>query len=305
MISDISISNTDLVDPNLLKTFVTVVRCGSFSVAAQNLQYTQSAVSQQIASLEEDIGATLLTRRPVATTEAGARLLEHAEPILLRLAAARADVARASGQPPEALTVATSALALTPRVAGALRALRARHPRLDLTVQVSAREEVVTAVATGHCEVGLIDGIAAPNDPLRLWDEGTVTAVGVAERDLVVTLPTTHPMASRSSLRLADLVDAWWIDAADVAAPLVALRSLAGTDGLRSAVFYDGIDASGLLALVAAGHGLAVMPADQRLPADVIGVRLASPRLVYRIELLHGRHASEPAAWLADNLSAS
>jgi len=112
-------------------------------------------------------------------------------------------------------------------------------------------------------------------------------------------------MARRSSLRLADLVDAWWIDAADVAAPLVALRSLAGTDGLRSAVFYEGTDAGGLLALIAAGHGLAVMPDDQPLPVGVVGVRLATPRLVYRIELLHGRHASDPAAWLADNLRAS
>ena len=51
-------------------------------------------MSQQIAALENDLKVPLLHRRPVTPTEAGARLLEHAEPILLRLDAARADVTR-------------------------------------------------------------------------------------------------------------------------------------------------------------------------------------------------------------------
>ncbi len=58
----------------------------------RELGYTQSAVSQHIAALEQDLGAPLLTRRPVAPTAAGERLLEHAGPLLLRLDAARADV---------------------------------------------------------------------------------------------------------------------------------------------------------------------------------------------------------------------
>ncbi|NUS10965.1 MAG: LysR family transcriptional regulator, partial [Streptomyces sp.] len=82
------------MDPHLLRTFVAVARHGSFSAAARELGYTQSAVSQHIAALEGDLGAVLLGRRPVAPTPAGARLLEHAEPLLLRLDAARADIAR-------------------------------------------------------------------------------------------------------------------------------------------------------------------------------------------------------------------
>ena len=88
------------MDPRFLRTFVTVARLGSFSGAARELGYTQSAVSQHIAVLEADLGAVLLLRRPVEPTEAGARLLAHAEPILLRLDAARADVARVAAGPP-------------------------------------------------------------------------------------------------------------------------------------------------------------------------------------------------------------
>src|SRR5688572_29558640 len=99
MIRGLPISDTDGVDPHLLGTFVAVVERASFSAAARHLGYTQSAVSQHIAALEDDLGVPLLHRRPVTPTEAGARLLEHAAPILLRLDAARADVRRTAGEP--------------------------------------------------------------------------------------------------------------------------------------------------------------------------------------------------------------
>ena len=88
------------MDPRFLRTFVTVVRLGSFSRAADELGYTQSAVSQHIGVLEADLGTALLTRRPVAPTEAGARLLEHADPILLRLDAARRPAGAGAFRPP-------------------------------------------------------------------------------------------------------------------------------------------------------------------------------------------------------------
>src|SRR4051794_41881542 len=88
------------MDPRFLRTFATVTRLASFSAAARELGYTQSAVSQHIAALESELGAPLLSRRPVAPTEAGARLLEHAGAILLRLEAARAGVMGGPPGPP-------------------------------------------------------------------------------------------------------------------------------------------------------------------------------------------------------------
>src|SRR6201995_1129489 len=99
MISCVLISHAYLVEAQLLRTFVTVARLGSFSVAAVELGYTQAAVSQQIAALENDLKTQLLNPRPVTPTEAGTRLLEHAEPILLRLDAARTDVTRMTTTP--------------------------------------------------------------------------------------------------------------------------------------------------------------------------------------------------------------
>jgi molybdenum-dependent DNA-binding transcriptional regulator ModE len=110
MVSCHPISDAYRVEAQLLRTFVTVARLGSFSAAAAELGYTQAAISQQIAALEGDLKVRLLTRRPVTPTEAGTRLLEHAEPILLRLDAARADVTRMTRPPSAALAVGMTPL---------------------------------------------------------------------------------------------------------------------------------------------------------------------------------------------------
>ena len=173
------------MDPHLLRTFMAVADLGSFSLAASRLGYTQSAVSQQIAALEADLGTALLRRRPVTVTEAGARLLEHAGPILLRLDAARAEVARMAAPPPAQLVFGLAPLAMSELAASALASIRQSHPRLAVTLQVIGREAVQAAVAAGILDLGLIDGVAAPGDPLRL-DASPAAAVMVAERDLAV-----------------------------------------------------------------------------------------------------------------------
>jgi DNA-binding transcriptional LysR family regulator len=289
------------VETQLLRTFATVARLGSFSAAAVELGYTQAAVSQQIAALESDLKVQLLHRRPVTPTEAGARLLEHAAPILLRLDAARADVARLTQTP-----AATLALGLTPvaaaasAMATALAALRARMPRLNLTVQVSSRADIATAVARGDLDLALVDGLAAPNDSLTPFPP--LMAIGVAESDIAVALPPGHPLASRASVRLTDLADARWIEASDIA-PLSDVRRLAGIEGFRPALHYDGTDTLTLIALAAAGHGLILLP-ETAVPEAVTAIAVSTPRLSHRVELVHGTlRTGSPAAVLADLLS--
>ena len=305
------------VDPHLLRTFVTVTECGSFSAAATRLGYTQSAVSQHIATLESDLGTPLLRRRPVEPTPAGERLLEHAGPILLRLDAARADVRRTVANPPSTLTLAASPLAAG-SLGAVLAEVRRAYPGTETSLTVCGREEVATGVAAGTFTLGLTDGIATPTDPLRLTNAVQLRTTPIAHEPLAVALPHNHPLATRTTqpaphsshpsasrrdlassrvrrgVSLGDLADARWIDAPDLAAPLPALRAAAGSDALRPAFTYNGTDLRTLLKLIAAGHGLAVLPQSAVTP-DLAAVPLTTPRLVHRIELLHG-HLSEPAA---------
>ncbi|PBC80340.1 DNA-binding transcriptional regulator, LysR family [Streptomyces sp. 2112.3] len=292
-----------LMDPQQLRTFVAVVDHRSFSVAAQALGYTQSAVSQHIASLETDLEAPLLTRRPVAPTEAGERLLDHARPLLLRLEAARADVVRLRQVRPGRLAVACTPGALTPATALALVRARTEAPQLATSVRVCGRREAVQAVLTGAADLALVDGAVAPSDPLPLPDAGPLTAFALSEEPLAVLLPAAHPLVGRPALRLADLAAARWIDAPDAAIPLAQLRAAAQSDGFGHQLTYTGTDIRGLSVLVAAGAGLTVaaLPAAGELPG-IVAVPITEPRLVHRTELLHPRTPTTPAAELVDTL---
>src|SRR4051794_14143353 len=99
--------NFSNVELRHLAALEAVGRTHSFSAAARELGYTQSAISQQIARLEAAVGQRLVERpggpRPVALTEAGTLLLRHADAIVAQLDAAEADMAalaaRAAGAP--------------------------------------------------------------------------------------------------------------------------------------------------------------------------------------------------------------
>jgi DNA-binding transcriptional LysR family regulator len=292
------------VDVQLLRTFVTVARLGSFSAAAVELGYTQAAVSQQIAALENDLKAQLLTRRPVAPTEPGARLLEHAEPILLRLDAARADVTRMAKTPPNAtLLVGVTPLAgATSTLPTALAVLRARMPRVKVTVETGTRQHLATATARGELDLALIDGLTAPGDPLP--EQAPVTAIGLGEEGVRVVLPSGHPLAARTTLRLAELTDARWIEADNVAPPLAEIRRYAATDGFKPALRYTGKDTMTLITLASAGHGLTLLPESVLSRTGAASVRVALPRVGHRVELIHAALPNHsPAAALADILT--
>ncbi|WIM98086.1 LysR family transcriptional regulator [Actinoplanes oblitus] len=277
------------MDPHLLRTFVTVAETGSFSATAERLRYTQSAVSQQIAALEADLGTPLLTRRPVGLTGAGERLLRHARILLVRLEAARADVTRATA-PPGRLALGLTPLAWSAPVAAALAGIRAESVRLRTRVMVAGLDRVVTGTATGALDLGLVDGFTAPSDPLRLPEPGDPRALRVIESPAVVAVPVGHPLARRASVELADLADAYWIDA-----PLVSPLHRLPVDGLRAGLHYDGAEVTVLTGLVAAGHGLAVLPAPLIAGSTVLApVAIAVPRLVHRVELLRAPATAAP-----------
>ncbi|WP_371615668.1 LysR family transcriptional regulator [Streptomyces sp. NBC_00454] len=287
------------MDPHLLRTFVAVLEHRSFSTAASVLGYTQSAVSQHIAALEADLGTRLVERRPVAPTAAGLRLMEHAPALLLRLDAARADIARLHRAPDARLTLACSPAALGPAVARALARLHSSGP-VEIEVRVLGRKSVIEEVLTARADLGLVDGVAAPSDPLPLPDLGPTVTLAAAEEPLAVLFPAGHPLARRTAVRLTDLAQAQWIDAPDTAVPLDRLRAVCGAGGFLPRIRHLGTDVHGLAALASAGHGLAALPRSlaATLPG-VTAVQVRAPRLVHRTELLHPAGPTGPARRLA------
>jgi len=267
------------------------VWCGrARSRAPADLGYTHSAVSQQVAALETEVGQRLVERRPVRPTAAGERLAEHATRILLRVDAAKTELARLREEPAP-LVVGVCPLAAPDLLAAALRELRAQRPSARVVVRSSDVSSAVGGVASGELDVALVDGITAPDSPLALADAGVLASTALVETSLVVALPADHPLARRSTIDLDVLADAPWV--------------LAPGNGLGGAshVTYAGADLATMLALVAGGHGSALLPSSAcHGVTGVVGVALRHPVLVHRTEALTLRTPSGMARELIDAL---
>src|SRR5438309_11979700 len=119
-----------------LRVLCEVVARGSFSGAAESLAYTQSAVSQAVARLEAETGATLVVRdrRGVRATAAGATLLAHAEGIFAQIEAAEADLEAMLGVRGGRLRVASFPSAGATLMPLAIARFRESHPDVALSL---------------------------------------------------------------------------------------------------------------------------------------------------------------------------
>jgi DNA-binding transcriptional LysR family regulator len=283
-----------------LRSFVTVVRTGSFTAAADELGYTQSAVSQQVAALEAELGRRLLERRPVRTTAAGAHLAEHAARILLRVDVAKSEVGQLAEDSAE-LVLVTGPLGAGSVLALGLRRFRTALPSAQLTVRVGGRSGAIAELASGEADVALIDGIGAPSTALTTFDAGLFVSSLVSESALAVILPADHPLARRRTIDLDVMVDAPWVEAPEL---LARPQPLGATPGGPPPLRYEGHDVAGLLGLVAAGHGAALLPARVGAGVDgVTAVPLGRPQLIHRIELLRRRRTSRHQRLLVDAIT--
>ena len=179
-----------------LLALAAVAREGSFGRAAVALGYTQSAISQQIAALERIVGERLLERpggpRPVSLTEAGELLLRHADAIVARLAAARADLqALAAGQ------AGTLRIGIFQSVGerilpDVLRRFAASWPKVELALTESASDaELLELVERGELDLTFAD--------LPLTD-GPFESVELIRDPYVLVVPAGSPLAQRGTL---------------------------------------------------------------------------------------------------------
>lgn len=146
------------MDISKLRIFTTVARLGNFTRAAELLYLTQPTVSQQLATLEAQIGAPLIERLPrrLKLTPAGAALLPYAEQILA-LADAGAEAARAAaGLADRTLRLGAGHALATYLLPDLLRRYRARYPQRAVRISVGNTAELLELVAADAVELALV-----------------------------------------------------------------------------------------------------------------------------------------------------
>jgi DNA-binding transcriptional LysR family regulator len=198
-----------MLDPRRLLTFREVARQGSFSKAAEALDLSQPAVSQQISALERELGAPLLVRGRAGTivTPAGGLLLAHADALAARLELADAQMDELAAGERATLRVGSFPSALATIVPAAAVALRAREPDLDIAIEEGTIDELEAAVQNGSLHVAVCWQDARAD---RRELEG-LRRTDLAEEPMVAVLADDHRLASRRQIALDELADEPWM----------------------------------------------------------------------------------------------
>ncbi|MFF7456107.1 LysR substrate-binding domain-containing protein [Kitasatospora sp. NPDC008115] len=256
-----------MLDVRRLRLLRELAHLGTIAAVAEALSFSPSAVSQQLSVLEKEAGVALLERtgRRVALTPAGRNLVRHAEAVLERLEQADAELAHAReglAGPLRIGTYPSAARAIFPAV---LAELAGWHPGLEPMITEVDPAEVAAALRAGELDVALVHEYdLVPADP---------------EPGLAVTRPIfTEPMylAARAPGAVADQRAEPWI----LAPPGTLCHSMAvracEAAGFAPRIRHQIDDFATVLALVAAGQGVALVPhlGIDRPPPGVVLTRL-------------------------------
>ena len=176
------------------RIFVAVAECEHVTQGARQLNLTQSATSAAVAALEERYATKLFDRigRRIALTEAGRLFLKEAKAVLARASVAAkvltdlADLTRGS------LALAASQTVANYWLPAAIQSYRLRYPGVIVSTTIGNSENVAAMVHEGSADLGLIE--VAIDDP-------TLVIAPVAEDELILVAPLTHPWAARTEAR--------------------------------------------------------------------------------------------------------
>jgi DNA-binding transcriptional LysR family regulator len=267
-----------------LEYFAAVVRHGHFGRAAEDVYITQSALSQQIRRLEEELGLTLLLRtsKGVELTPAGVEFIEHAQAILGRVAAARAAIDEHVGAVRGVARVAATvhdARALPE----ALVSFHRVYPGVQLALRHGSAGQVVALLGSGVVDVGIVG--VHDNEPKI---PPGVTARAISEEPLCIVCAPLNPLAGTRAATIDELRGAPVILPERGTALREVIASSCGNAGFSPLPLFETSDPRTIRYL--AGSGLAIGAIPRSWLEDdgpQVGVaEFAEPAPRYRVALL-------------------
>lgn len=271
------------MDLRQLRYLDAVASARSFTAAALDLHVAQSALSQQIAKLERELGVELLRRttRRVEVTEAGHVVLERA-----RRAMAEADAIREDLDALRGLVRGSLKIGGVPPVSGLhpaklIAEFAAQHPGVDLTIREDVAALLIDELQRGRLDL-VLALIGADDVPPG------VQARRLTEEELVLILAPGHPLAQRKRIPHAALSDERLVAYGQGSALRAELERLVEQPN----VIAEANELSTLRELVQLGLGITLMPRAvvQATPPTTLAVRPLHPKIRVPVSLLWRAH---------------
>ncbi|MEV6349089.1 LysR substrate-binding domain-containing protein [Actinoplanes sp. NPDC051851] len=247
-----------MLDPRRLALLRDVAATGTIAGAAARAGCTAAAASQQLATLERELGTALLERsaRSVRLTEAGRVLVEHADPVLASLAEAERAVRQVAGLHGGSVRVAAFATAATSFAIPALTAFRRRYPGVELHFAELESDEALPRVRSGELDLAVTHDYA----PLSRPDLRGLTQRPLYREPMLLAVPQKLLTVEREPVSLADFAQAQWVAALTSTGFQAATEMACRAAGFEPRISVRVHSYEMVLAMVAAGFGVSLVP---------------------------------------------
>jgi DNA-binding transcriptional LysR family regulator len=286
-----------MLNTTRLRILREIAEHGSIVAAAESLWLTPSAVSQQVASLEREVGMPLLERtaRSVRLTDAGVRLVEHAERILADCEAAVADLEGLRGQVTGTLRVSAFPTAAQALLVPSLVGLRERFPSLTILATDEEPHEAMPALKAGRLDLVISHEYSLLP---HYSDPGVETSHLLTERMMLI-VPASHPKANGRAV-LTDYAAERWIVGREATFCRDLVVRAANMAGFEPMIEMQSNDFRVIGAAVRKGLGVALVPriADLR-GMDGLSLRALDDPVVERVIFAAVRKGSSTSPAIA------
>jgi DNA-binding transcriptional LysR family regulator len=271
-----------------LHVFRELARLGSFTAVADELSYTQSAISQQISALERETGALLVERdrKRARLTEAGEILLAHADAILGRIAHAEQDLLAYVHARSGRLRLAAFESAGAALVPSAVEVFHARHPDVELHVVQMEPAEASARLESRDLDIAIVYDLEPPTGVLG--EELELTHLFDDRYTAIVR--ARHRLAREATIELGDLASETWVNTTERDLCHEIILGACRTAGFEPNVAFEVDEIATSQALIAGGAGVTLLPtlALGSRHTDVVAVSLgdrAPVRAIYAARL--------------------
>ncbi|HYB99227.1 MAG TPA: LysR family transcriptional regulator [Candidatus Limnocylindrales bacterium] len=262
----------------MLATFLTVAETGSFTRAGERLRVTQSAVSQQVRALEQDLGSTLFARqtRKVTLTQAGSVLLPYARQIVRKVEEARAVVSDFEGMGRGRVSVGSGGAVCHHILPDLVREFSSRFGKIDVQVLSGFSIETLQRTLDGTVDLGIL---------LLPVQESGLVVTELGRDELVAIAPRDHAWTALERVKAKDFAGQPLVVYDRRSQTFRLLERFVLEAGVFPSIAMEISDLEAVKKMVAAGLGVSLVARwavrKEELAGDLV-VRPLGPRGLYR-----------------------
>lgn len=259
------------MDMNILKymAFIKTVEYGSFTKAAEILNYSQSGVSRMINDLEKEWNITLLerSRAGVSLTSDGSRLLTHAKSLCDEYQKLQMEVDDLHGVQSGLIRIGTFSSVATHWLPNIITAFQKDYPGIDYELLLGDYKEIETWIAEGRVDCGF----------LRLPTNPDFETISLSRDRLLAILPEGHPLAEYDKVPVSRLCDEPFMLLEKGASAEVS--EIFERNDLTPRVHFTTWDDYAIMSMVESGLGISILPELilKRIPYRIVAKELDVP----------------------------